>query len=551
MNRYALQIGLAVLLSMLGCGVSAAAEWQWSVPVKSEHPEMGPARAWLWIPPGCERVRGVVVAQHNMEEISILENPKFRAALAKMDFAEVWVAPFFDHLFRFNAGADETFDDLMNRLAEESGYAGLKFAPVAPLGHSAAASWPYYFAAWNPQRTLCALSVSGQWPYFRHPDFAPDIWGQRTVDFVPCLETMGEYEAANDWSREGLRERQQHPLMPLSMLANPGQGHFAATDVKVEYLALYLRKAVEFRVPRDWDATTPPTLIPIDPTRSGWLVDKWHINALPAAPAAPVGQYQGDPKQAFWFFDEALARATETYEAAFRDLKPQLVGILQNGKFAPQTETHLQVNLKFEPQADGLTFKLVGGFYDAVPSGSSRLPGWTGLPTNAPLGHASNGIISIDPICGPVKKLSGDTFEVGFQKETLLTTNAKSYELVFAATQAGDTEYKPAVQQAHLYIPARNTAGAEQRIQFPAIPDQKVGVASLELKATSDAGVPVRYLVREGPAEVDGSVLKFTKIPAHAKFPIKVTVIAWQYGRAIEPKLKTAEPVERQFLITP
>jgi len=62
------------------------------------------------------------VAQHNMEEISILENPKFRAALTKMDFAEVWVAPFFDHLFRFNEGAGDTFNDMMNRLADESGY---------------------------------------------------------------------------------------------------------------------------------------------------------------------------------------------------------------------------------------------------------------------------------------------------------------------------------------------------------------------------------------------------------------------------------------------
>ena len=85
----------------------------------------------------------------------------------------------------------------------------------------AAASWPYYFAAWNPDRTLAAISVSGQWPFFRSPVFVPDIWGDRTIDFVPSLESMGEYEAAHTytWSDEGLRERQQHPLMPLSMLA--------------------------------------------------------------------------------------------------------------------------------------------------------------------------------------------------------------------------------------------------------------------------------------------------------------------------------------------
>lgn len=454
----------AILL--IGAPSARPAEWQWSAPVASEKPENGPARAWLWIPPHCERVRGVVVAQHNMEEISILENPKFRAALAKLDFAEIWVAPPFDHLFRFNAGAGETFDDLVSRLADESGYSELKFAPVAPLGHSAAASWPYYFDAWNPNRTLCALSVSGQWPYYRDVKWAPDIWGDRDIDFVPALESMGEYESADTWSSEGLRERQQHPLLPLSMLANPGQGHFASSDAKAEYLALYLKKAAEYRLPKDWDATSPPKLIPIDPTKTGWLADKWRRDQPPAAPAAPVGEYQGNPNEAFWFFDGDLARATEKYEAACRGLKPQLVGYVQDGKLAPQTDTHLQITLQFEPETDGATFKLATAFYDSVPSGSPRLPGWTEMPVGSPLGHAKDGAISIEPICGPVEKLSADTFAVQFQKETFLATNARNYELVFAAVQPGDAEYKPAVQQAHMFIPARNADGAEQHITF-------------------------------------------------------------------------------------
>ena len=543
---------LLIGLVLLGASVAHAgsAVWQWSVEVKSEHPENGPARAFLWVPPNCKKIRGVVVAQHNMEEISILENPKFRAALAKMNFAEVWVAPFFDHLFRFNEGAGDTFNAMMDNLADESGYSELSFAPVVPLGHSAAASWPYYFAAWNPGRTLCALSVSGQWPYFRDKNFAPDIWGDRNIDFVPCLESMGEYESANTWSTEGLKERQQHPLMPLSMLANPAQGHFVDTDRKDEYLALYIKKAVQYRVPKNWDGNSAPKLIPIDPTKTGWLADKWRLNQKPTAPAAPVGKYKGDPKQAFWFFDGELAKATEKYEAACRGLKPQLVGYVQDGQMVPQRNEHLQVDLKFEPEADGVTFKLSGAFYDTVPGGSPRPTGWAGLPVGSPIGHAANSnAISIDPVCGPVEKISPDTFAVRFQKETLLNTNARNYELVFAATHPGDAEYKPAVQQAHMFIPARNTQGAEQHITFPEIPNQKEGTKSLKLNATSDANVPVSYFVREGPAEIDGDVLKFTEIPPRAKFPVKVTVVAWQYGRSSEPELKTAEPVEQSFFI--
>ncbi len=518
------------------------AQWQWSILVKGGREPAGPSRAFLWIPPDCSRVRGVVVAQHNMEEISILENPGFRRGLADLGFAEVWCCPAFDHLFRFNEGAGETFDGMMSDLVSESGYQELAYVPVVTMGHSAAASWPYYFAAWNPQRTLAALSVSGQWPYVRDSGtFAPDIWGDRNIDTVPCLETMGEYESANTWSTEGLTERRQHPLMPLSMLACPAEGHFAATDKKAEYLVLYIKKAVQYRMPRDWDGRSPARLIPTDPTKTGWLADKWRINQPPTAPAAGVGRYAGDPNQAFWFFDEEIAKATEAYQATYRGMKAQLVGYVQDGNMVEQRDTHQQVNLRFRPGNDGMTFKLAGAFYDAVPGGHARLVQWTGLPAGSPIGHApGGGPISIDRICGPFEKKGPDTF---------ILVNPQRCELWFAATHPGDGQYKPAVQQAQMVIPLRNTEGADQHITFPEIPDQDTAVKTLKLRATSDKGVPVCYTVRAGPAEVDGDTLRLTAIPPRAKFPVKVTVVAWQYGRSAEPKLKTADPVERTFSI--
>lgn len=352
--------------------------------------------------------------------------------------------------------------------------------------------------------------------------------------------------ACRGWSAEGLKERQQHPLTPLSMLACPAEGHFAGSDRKAEYLALYVRKAVQYRMPATAGAARPSPLVAIDPTKTGWLVDKWRPDRPPTAPAAPVGQYKGNPEEAFWYFDEEIAKATEKYGAAYRGLKPQLVGFMQVGTFVPQTDSHLQVTPKFEPEADGVTFRLAAGFYDTVPAGSPRLPRWTGLPAGSPIGHAAGGgPISIERICGPFVKLGPNTFAVRLQKEN--TGGEERYELVFAATHSGDKAYKAAVQQAHMFIPARNTQGAEQHIRFPEIADQKAGTKALELNATSDAGAQVCYYVREGPAEVGRDMLMFTPIPPRARYPVKVTVVAWQYGRSIEPKLKSAEPVERTF----
>src|SRR5439155_24159927 len=106
-------------------------EWQWSAPVDSvkssetdDHP-----RAFLWIPPNCQHLRAVVVGQHNMEEEPILEHPVFRKTLAEIGFAEIWITPALDGLFRFDKGAGENFDGMMKSLAQTSGYSELSTAP--------------------------------------------------------------------------------------------------------------------------------------------------------------------------------------------------------------------------------------------------------------------------------------------------------------------------------------------------------------------------------------------------------------------------------------
>jgi hypothetical protein len=100
-----------------------------------------------------------------------------------------------------------------------------------------------------------------------------------------------------------------------------------------------------------------------------------------------------------------------------------------------------------------------------------------------------------------------------------------------------------------MMIPLRNDQGADQHITFPTIPDQTAGTGTVGLKAMSDSGAKVYYYVLAGPAEVEGDALRLTPIPPRSRFPVKVTVVAWQWGRSIEPRLKTADPVVRTFHI--
>src|SRR5208282_2558391 len=71
------------------------AVFQWSTTVDDivstetkDHP-----RAFLWIPENCRHVRAVVIADQNMEEEQVFQDPEFRKTLTDLGFAEVWVVP--------------------------------------------------------------------------------------------------------------------------------------------------------------------------------------------------------------------------------------------------------------------------------------------------------------------------------------------------------------------------------------------------------------------------------------------------------------------------
>ncbi len=543
---------LAACLIWLGQGTFAlrveAAVWQWAIDVPgtvSEETQAFP-KAYLWIPPHCERIRAVVVGQHNMEEEPILEHSRFRQTLAELNMAAVWVTPPFDPLFRFDQGAGEQFDAMMHSLAKHSGYDELADCHIVPIGHSAAASFPWNFAAWKPERTLAAISVSGQWPLWDSPEMPR--WKAAAINGVPGLVTMGEYEWAQDRAKEGAQQRGEHPQWPLSMLAEPGAGHFDVSERKVEYLCLYLKKACQYRLAGKNAASEVNALRPIDPTKEGWLVDCWQGNASPRWPAAPVGSYQGHREEAFWYFDQEHAIATEAFGALDRGKQVQLLGYVVDGDVIPQVNgTHQQVTLPFKSIDGGPRFFLQGTILDSVPAG--RPERWTGKKAGEAVSHGSDvENIRISRICGPVRQLTEDTFEICLHRLGL-TNSKRSSDIWFLASHPGDGRYRRSTQQSLMRVPLKNSEGIEQAIIFPAISDQLEGTTGVPLQATSTAGLPINFFVFSGPAEVKGSMLRILEIPPRARFPIKVEVAAWQWGRIVEPKVRTAAPVVNTFQI--
>jgi hypothetical protein len=518
---------------------ASAAEWQWSV-------ADGKARVYLWIPPDCPRVRGLVLANHNMIEQGILEHPTMRKTLTELGFAEVWAVPMLEQAFDFNKGAGEHFQRVIDALAAESGYAELSAAPVVTLGHSASATWPWNFGAWNPGRTLCVLSVHGDAPQTNLTGYGrPNVdWGDRNIDGVPGLMVMSENEWWEDRLTPLFKFTAKHPAAPVSMLCDAGRGHFDFSDRLVDYLAMFILKSAVARLPKtDGPIDALVKLTPVDP-KAGWRMDRWRKDQPPADAAAPYAQYKGDASQALWCFDKDTANATEAYYATSRGKKPQLVAFVQGDKvFAGEP-----AEPAFTAMEDGMTFKLGTRFLDTVAGNGANPAKWAAAPNGSPLGHAADGgPVVISRIVGPVEILAPDTLRLQFNRAQS-GDDGRRFDLWLLASHPGDAEYKPAVQQAKVRANP-NTAGEAQTIDFPTVADQNAGAKSITLTAKSSAGLPVQYYVREGPAEIEGDNLVFTGIPPRSKFPITVTVVAWQWGRPVEPKVQTAKPVTMAFRI--
>jgi hypothetical protein len=537
MNSMIAKKSIIVLFLVLAT-TTFAAEWQWSVSIHNvvssetnDHP-----RAFLWIPEGCKQVRAVIVGQHNMLEEGILEHSGFRKKMAQLGIAEIWVTPGLDQVWDSKTNIQATFDQMLDSLAAVSGYTELKFAPIIPIGHSAMATFPWNFAAQNNERTLAILSVHGDAPSTNLTGYGrPNLdWSKLKIDGIPGLMVEGEYEWWDARVEPALNYKKTNPKSCISFLCDAGRGHFDYSEQLVDYLGLFIEKAVKYRLPKASAINEPVKLIPVDPQK-GWLANRWHKDRLPEAVSATYNLYVGNRDSAFWYFDKEIALKTEAIYARQRGKKEQYLGYVQNHKLLEFNLKHFARYLgNFEPEADGLTFHIAPAFTDSLHAKISN--------------NHSTTKTAITRICGPVEKVNDSTFTVRFSRMGLNNVK-RTADMCLMMANDGDAIYKSAVQQMYMHIPYPNKEGVEQTIRFDSIPNVNQRIKSVDLHAVTSSGMPVYYYVQEGPAELKNGKLMLTTIPPRAKFPVKVTVVAWQYGRGVVPKVQTAEPVSRMFYI--
>ncbi len=487
------------------------------------------------------------MALSNLTERDWLEDPIVRQAAAEECLGIVWLGDGKNTPLNADltpAGGD-ALDRLFEDLAQVSGYKELAVAPMIAMGHSANGNFAWNAARLHPERVIASIPIK------TYP--LPEPIGFSGVPLLYLVGETTEWPQYRDFSHPGdrdffwpvvrdsaiaLRSASQDNL--IGVVTDPGGGHFDWSDHDARFLALYLHKACHYRLPELPADGSRVKLKPIDP-HSGWLTDTGGMDNDKFA-AAPYDKFRGDPRKAYWFFDQETARAAVAFEGDRKRRARQMLTFVEDGKLLPVASRGF-AKLRFEPEQDGITFKVQAGFLPEMP------PELVGAGTS--LGHAPGPAV-FKRITGPAVQIGPGTFRLQFDRGSLDGSAIPEESTIWITEEhPGNAIYRHAVQPGQIVIPTMLSNGIPQEIDFPPIPNQSAGARSVTLRATSNSHLPVAYYVVAGPAIVDGDKLLFTEIPVRSAYPVTITVAAYQWGRLNPPLYQSAEPVVRTVLLEP
>jgi hypothetical protein len=234
-----------------------------------------------------------------------------------------------------------------------------------------------------------------------------------------------------------------------------------------------------------------------------------------------------------WFFTEDLAKMAQDVTRANWNAESQVPGFVAGENcavkpFSFNSVTEIAVTTDSE-------FGITSALLDTIPDGFVGAGEKLCATPDAPV---------VEWICGPVAPAGEGKFRITLDRTW--KTGAACYLI---ARKDGTASVRRSVQPAMVKL-LDNKEGTPQVITFEKIPDVAAGTESVPLVAKSDSGLPVSFFVVSGPAVVRDGKLVFTKIPPSSRFPLDVTVAAWQWGKNSEPKVKAAEIVRQTFHIT-
>ena len=283
-------------------------------------------RAYLRLPRGSKEVKAVLYCHQNMTEEVLFRSAKFCSWMDSLGVAMAFVqqgSQNWDVSVTDEEGhtCQERFETLMQDFARGTEHPELATCPVIPFGHSAQATFPWNFAAWNPERTLCVISYHGDAPRTNLCGYgrANVEWGRtRNIDSIPGLMIEGEYEWWEARVRPALAFRMMYPDSRISFLCDAGKGHFDLCEETQRYMALFIAKALK------------------NPQSEGGIYySRWHAD----------GTESCDPHDQFWYQDEEMVHLTKARYQESHGKQMQYVSARIDGKLlAYDANRHIKLN---------------------------------------------------------------------------------------------------------------------------------------------------------------------------------------------------------------
>ena len=500
------------------------------------------ATLYLWIPENCKKLRGLLIMCTNVPEHMLVGHAAIRKACQDNDLGIIWSTPSFMN-FRKSAKDGKNLNmaleykttvdflqQMLNGLAEKSGYAEVATVPWLPMGESGHLLMVDALMEYSPQRCMAGVFIKNNHLPPKNRDVPTLVafgtaqeWGQDKVDIrTRWNDVKTAYEGI-------LTQRKQNPDWPLSYIIDGSSGHFDCSEKLALYFSRYIDLVAKARLSTDGN----PKLNPVK-LEKGFVADM----PVPGHENHPVIACSGtraDSEALPWYFNKQSALEAQSFAAINWKAATQIPAFLNDsGKVAPFIFNGISKLIPTDLGDDGITFSVKPVLLEKIPANfvvgaGDRLAKTSGTPC-------------LEWVCGQYKPLGNNRFRIALDRSWPATANYLGVRV------AGNDSVRAVFQPCGLTLP-KNTSGKIQKITFEKISDVIAGTQSVSLSASSDSGLALEYYVVAGPAVIENKRLIFTKIPPGTKFPVAVTVAAWQWGRSKEPKIKMAEIVKQTFFI--
>jgi len=293
----------------------------------------------IWIPEGAQRLRGIIVHQHGAGTTASKEGstaaydlhwqalakkwdcallgPSYHVQNEKIDISpgasELWFDP--------RRGSEKTFLKALGDLARKSGHPEIETVPWALWGHSGGGIWSDVMASLHPDRVAVVFMRSGSALMFlSHPEFTrpnvPDAIYSIPMMCNPGVKEKPVIKEKPEVDKRTVEQRMKGPWLGnlatfheyrakgglIAFAPDPRTGHECGDS---RYLAIpFIDACLAMRLPDK--GSKDQTLKPVD-TSKAWLAPLLGNEAQPAA------DYKGNPSEAVWLPNEAVAKAWMEY----------------------------------------------------------------------------------------------------------------------------------------------------------------------------------------------------------------------------------------------